>query len=309
MKILFAGTPEFAQKQLAALLTTTHEIVAVYTQPDKPAGRGQHLQISAVKALALEHKLPIEQPLSLKDPTALVTLTNYQPDVIIVAAYGLLLPEAVLQLPRYGCINVHASLLPRWRGASPIQQAILAGDAQTGITLMRMERGLDTGNCLATSACDITIDDTTSSLHDKLADLGAALLVEKLADIIAQPGVPQDANHVTYAPKISKSAAQINWQQNADTIERQIRAYIPWPIAYTQIDGQILRVLQARVVNTTSTAPAGTILEQTTQGILVNTASHALLITQAQLPGKKALPMSEILKGHAVLFAPTKILG
>ncbi len=309
MKILFAGTPEFAQKQLAALLTTTHEIVAVYTQPDKPAGRGQHLQISAVKALALEHKLPIEQPLSLKDPTALVTLTNYQPDVIIVAAYGLLLPQAVLQLPRYGCINVHASLLPRWRGASPIQQAILAGDAQTGITLMRMEIGLDTGNCLATSACHIMADDTTASLHDKLAELGAALLVEKLNDVISEPGTPQDINKVTYAPKISKSAAQIHWQQSAIAIERQIRAYTPWPIAYTQIDGQILRVLQANVVKTTSKAPAGTILEQTAHGILVNTASDALLITQAQLPGKKALPMSEILKGHAVLFTPTKTLG
>lgn len=309
MKILFAGTPEFAQKQLAALLTTTHEIVAVYTQPDKPAGRGQHLHISAVKELALAHNLPIEQPLSLKDPIAQATLTNYQPDVIVVAAYGLLLPEAVLQLPRYGCINVHASLLPRWRGASPIQQAILSGDAETGITLMRMEIGLDTGNCLTASALKIEADDTTATLHDKLADLGAALLVAKLSDIVAEPGTPQAADKVTYAPKISKSAAQINWQQSAAVIERQIRAYTPWPIAYTQIDGQVLRILQARVVEITNTAPAGTILEQTAQGILVNTANQALLITQAQLPGKKILPMSEILKGHAVLFTPTKMLG
>ncbi|HRE32067.1 MAG TPA: methionyl-tRNA formyltransferase [Candidatus Berkiella sp.] len=310
MKIIFAGTPEFAQIQLEALLTTEHEIVAVYTQPDKPAGRGQQLQMSPVKTLALSHQLPVEQPTSLKTPEALATLTNYQPDVMVVAAYGLLLPEAVLTLPRYGCINIHASLLPRWRGASPIQQAILAGDKETGITLMRMDKGLDTGNSLATGILPIANDDTSESLHDKLAILGAKMLFHTLEEIVDSPGEKQNEAQVTHAPKIAKAAALINWQQSAVEIERQVRAYFPWPVAYTLIEGQILRIFKAQVVknNATTSAP-GTIIEQTPQGIIVSTQEQALLITHAQLPGKKALPMSEILKGHATLFTVSKQMG
>lgn len=310
MKIIFAGTPEFAQIQLEALLTTGHEIVAVYTQPDKPAGRGQQLQMSPVKTLALTHQLPIEQPTSLKTPEALATLASYQPDVMVVAAYGLLLPEAVLALPRYGCINVHASLLPRWRGASPIQQAILAGDQETGITLMRMDKGLDTGNSLATGIIPVAPDDTGESLHDKLAILGAKMLFHTLEEVVDSPGEKQNEAQVTHAPKIAKSAALIDWQQSAQQIERQVRAYFPWPVAYTLIDGQLLRIFKAQVVtsNTNHFAP-GTIIEQTAQGIIVSTAEQALLITHAQLPGKKALPMSEILKGHAALFTLSKQMG
>jgi len=307
MKIIFAGTPVFAQTQLEALLSTNHEIVAVYTQPDKPAGRGQHLQMSPVKELALQHNIPIEQPSTLKTEEALARLSSYDADVMIVAAYGLLLPEAVLNQPRFGCINVHASLLPRWRGASPIQQAILAGDKETGITLMRMDKGLDTGNILATGIVEIQDTDTSETLHDKLAIQGAKMLFHVLEEIVEIPGEKQLDSDATHAPKIAKSAAVIDWQQPSEVIDRQIRAYIPWPIAQTIIDGQVLRVLSAKRVDLQ--APPGTIIKHTANGIMVGTGVGALEITQAQLPGKKALPMSEILKGHAHLFTPLKKLG
>jgi len=311
MKILFAGTPVFAQQQLAALLTTSHQIVAVYTQPDRPAGRGQHLHMSPVKELAQEQGLPVEQPLSLKTDEALATLARFQADVMIVAAYGLLLPEAVLKLPRFGCINVHASLLPRWRGASPIQQAILAGDKETGITLMRMDKGLDTGNMLATGRLDIQDTDTSETLHDKLAVLGAKMLFHTLEEIVESPGEKQPEDEVTYAPKITKASSLINWQQSAIEIDRQIRAYTPWPIAQTLIDGQVLRIQSVKLVNlfTPTANMPGTIIKQTANGIVVATGFGALEIIQAQLPGKKALPMSEIIKGHAALFTPLKKLG
>lgn len=309
MKIIFAGTPEFAKIQLEALLSLSHEVVAVYTQPDKPAGRGQHLQMSPVKTLALAQGLPVEQPTSLKTEEALATLAKYQPDVMIVAAYGLILPEAVLKLPRYGCINVHASLLPRWRGASPIQQAILAGDKETGVTLMRMDKGLDTGNILATGDIDILDTDTSETLHDKLAIQGGKMLFHILDEIVDLPGEQQPEDGVTYAPKISKNAGNIQWEQSAKVIDRQIRAYTPWPIAQTLIEGQVLRILDAKPLTHSHSETAGTILSQTAQGIEVATGEGTLLITRAQMSGKKALPMSEILKGHAALFSPSKKLG
>lgn len=307
MRIIFAGTPVFAQTQLEALLTTDHDIVAVYTQPDKPAGRGQHLHMSPVKELALKHNIPVEQPATLKTDEALAVLASYQADVMIVAAYGLLLPEAVLNQPRYGCINVHASLLPRWRGASPIQQAILAGDKETGVTLMRMDKGLDTGNMLAAGIIEIQDTDTSETLHDKLAIQGAKMLFHLLEEIVEIPGEKQSDTEATHAPKIAKSAALIDWQQSATDIDRQIRAYYPWPIAQTFIDGQVLRILEAKRVDLK--AAPGTIIQQTPDGIVVAAGVGALEITKAQLPGKKALPMSEILKGHASLFSPLKKLG
>lgn len=312
MKIIFAGTPEFAKIQLEALLETSHEIVAVYTQPDKPAGRGQHLQMSPVKELALLHQIPVEQPLSLKNEEAQKKIAAYQADVMIVAAYGLILPEAVLNLPRYGCINVHASLLPRWRGASPIQQAILSGDKETGITLMRMDKGLDTGNILATGRLEITEQETSQTLHDRLAVQGAKMLFHILEEIVEIPGEKQPDEGVTHAPKITKEASVIDWQQSAAQIDRQIRAYYPWPIAQTQIDGQVLRIHQATLVDTISkpeNLPAGSIINTTPVGVLVQTDNGILLITSAQLPGKKAMPMSEILKGHSALFTSAKKLG
>ncbi|MGE3319320.1 MAG: methionyl-tRNA formyltransferase [Candidatus Berkiella sp.] len=309
MKIIFAGTPEFAKIQLEALLETAHEVVAVYTQPDKPAGRGQHLHMSPVKELALQHQLPIEQPLSLKNEEAQKTLASYQADVMIVAAYGLILPEAVLNLPRYGCINVHASLLPRWRGASPIQQAILAGDKETGITLMRMDKGLDTGNILATGRLEIDAKETSQTLHDRLAIQGAKMLYHILEEIVELPGEKQPEIGVTYAPKITKEASLIDWRQSAQEIDRQIRAYNPWPVAQTVIDSQMIRIHEAIIVDGENTSSAGTIIRTTAQGITVQTGKDLLLITKAQLPGKKAMPISEILKGHATLFADGKKLG
>ncbi len=309
MKIIFAGTPEFAKVQLEALLSLSHDIVAVYTQPDKPAGRGQHLQMSPVKTLALEQGIPVEQPTSLKTEEALATLAKYQSDVMIVAAYGLILPEAVLNLPRYGCINVHASLLPRWRGASPIQQAILAGDKETGGTLMRMDIGLDTGNMLANGIIEIQDSDTCETLHDKLAVQGGKMLFHILDEIVDLPGEIQPEEGVTYAPKITKDAANIDWQQSAVEIHSKIRAYNPSPIAQTVIDGQILRIHEAVVFNNVNSFPVGTIIEPTGVGILVQTGNGLLAITKAQLPGKKAMHRSEILKGHAQLFSSSKKLG
>lgn len=304
MRIAFAGTPEFAKIQLEALLSTSHEIVVVYTQPDKPVGRGQLLQESPVKQCALARQVPVEQPVSLKTPEAINTLARYHLDLLIVAAYGMILPASILRLPRFGCVNVHASLLPRWRGASPIQQAILAGDRQTGITLMQMDEGLDTGAILVQAPCDISQSDTAATLHDKLAQLGAALLVKELDTLFSHPPVPQENALATHASKIHKQDGLIKWQQTATEIDRQIRAYHPWPMAYTHLQGHLIRIWQAKVTEYSTDKLPGTIIAHTPQGIVISTGQEgALLVTQAQLPGKKALAFSEILKGHADLFA------
>lgn len=303
MKIAFAGTPEFAQAQLQALLTTSHDIVVVYTQPDRPAGRGQHLQASPVKTLAFDHSLAIEQPITLKTREAQETMAKYQPDVLIVAAYGLILPEHILSLPKFGCINVHASILPRWRGASPIQQAILAGDAFTGITLMQMNRGLDTGDILAQKTCLISIGETAGSLHDKLSALGALFLLEQIDNIISHKGQPQEESAATHAPKITKEQARLDWHKPAILLEREIRAFNPWPIAYTTIQDQLLRIWQAQVVPLCVKANPGTIVEHTPQGIIVATADQGLLLLQGQFPGKKCLSFSDILHSRQALFA------
>lgn len=303
MRIIFAGTPDFAKAQLQALLETSHEIVAVYTQPDKPSGRGQHLSISPVKQLASAHGIAIEQPITLKSAEAESIFLNYAPDLMLVAAYGLILPRFFLEYPRYGCINVHASLLPRWRGASPIQQAILAGDHETGITLMKMDEGLDTGGILSQARCCILPTDTSESLHNKLAELGAHLLKTALDNVVGTLATPQDANQVTHAPKILKNQAICDWHLSAVEIERRIRAFQPWPIIYSTLDNQLVRLWEASVVSTTTSAVPGTILAQSEKGLLVATADQALLITQAQLPGKKVLPMGEILKSRYALFA------
>lgn len=303
MRIIFAGTPHFAAVQLQALLDLSHKIVAVYTQPDKPSGRGQHLTKSPVKQLAIVHEIPVEQPISLKSPEAESTFVDYAPDVMIVAAYGLILPRFFLEYPRYGCINVHASLLPRWRGASPIQQAILAGDNETGITLMKMDEGLDTGGILAQITCPLLGTETSQDLHDKLATLGAHTLKTMLDSIAGNLPTPQDPKQVTHAPKISKEQALCNWHLSAIEIERGIRAFQPWPIMHTILDNQLIRLWQAIVISVPSSKAPGTILEQSEKGLLIATGNQSLLITHAQLPGKKMLPMGEILKSRHSLFA------
>jgi len=308
VKIIFAGTPEFAVAPLKALLNSEHTIVTVYTQPDRPAGRGLKLTASPVKQLALAHAIPVCQPLSLRDPEAQQTLKNWQADVMIVAAYGLILPSAVLTIPPLGCINIHASLLPRWRGAAPIQRAILAGDQETGITIMQMDAGLDTGPMLYQVRCPIYASDTSQDLHDRLAQLGADALLTILKNLTAQPQI-QNNDQACYAPKIEKSEAEINWQQSASEIDRLIRAFNPWPIAYTFCNNQILRIWQAQVISENNNAVPGTIIRANKSGIDVATHTDILRLLKIQLPGGKPLAVNDILNAHTNLFSVGTKLG
>lgn len=292
LKIVFAGTPEFALPALDALLASRHRVVAVYTQPDRPAGRGRKLTPSPVKQRALEHGVPVFQPLSLKDAAVQGQLAGLTPDVMVVVAYGLLLPAPVLAIPRHGCINIHASLLPRWRGAAPIQRAILAGDAETGVTIMQMDAGLDTGPMLATVSCPIQADDTSQGLHDRLAKLGAGALLSTLEQLQTghlQPR-PQAEHGVTYARKIEKSEAPLDWSRPAALLARQVQAFNPWPVAQTQFEGRALRVWRAHAQQEAPNATPGTVIKADRGGIRVATGEGVLVLTEVQLPGKK--PMS-----------------
>ena len=285
---------------LEALVRSSHRVVAVYTQPDRPAGRGQQLAASAVKQCAVRHGLPIEQPATLRESAAVELLQRWAPDVMIVAAYGLLLPQSILQTPRLGCINIHASLLPRWRGAAPIQRAIAAGDTQTGVTIMQMEAGLDTGPMLLTRAVPIEARETAASLHDRLATLGAdALLValEEIAQGTAKPRT-QPADGVTYATKLRKEEAAIDWSQPAAQIDRQIRAFDPWPVAETRLYGQQLRIWQAMPVDTPASRAAGEVIATSAAGIDVSTGEGVLRLTRVQSAGRKAMSAAEFLKAH-----------
>ncbi|MBA2709041.1 MAG: methionyl-tRNA formyltransferase [Tatlockia sp.] len=295
MKIVFAGTPEFTLPCLNALVGSSHELLAVYTQPDRPAGRGQKLQFSAVKNWALARDLPIYQPLNFKSEEAIAELKALNPDILVVIAYGLILPDKVLSLPKLGCINVHASLLPRWRGASPIQQAILHGDNKTGITIMQMDTGMDTGDILAEVSCLINTEDTAASLHDRLSQLAAEPLLQTLNELVKGQSKPkkQDNSQVTYAPKIKKEDAAINWQKPAAEIDQQIRAFNPWPIAYTTINEELLRIHSAHVVNDSSNARAGTILSLDKNGLLAATGKEAIMIKKIQFPGGKAMLVAD----------------
>lgn len=302
-RIVFAGTPEFAAQHLAALLADERwEVVAVYTQPDRPAGRGKKLQASAVKQLAQAHQLPVEQPVSLKSAEAQQQLRNYAPDVMVVVAYGLLLPQAVLDIPAYGCVNVHGSLLPRWRGAAPIQRALWAGDDETGVAIMRMEAGLDTGPVLLEAKLPILPTDTSASLYEKLAELGPKALCEALAQLptLLDQAQPQDDSQATYAHKLSKEEAQLDWQLPAVQLERWVRAFNPWPICwFPAANGEIIKVWQAQVDNQQSTAPAGTVLHADKHGIVIQTGQGALRITQLQPAGKKPMSATDFLNGRS----------
>lgn len=318
MKLIFAGTPEFAAIALQALIDAGHEIVAVYTQPDRPAGRGQKLTPSAVKSLALQHSLPVHQPLSLKSSTdeglaAQQQLKDYAADVMVVAAYGLILPKAVLEIPRLGCLNIHASLLPRWRGAAPIQRALLAGDAETGITIMQMDVGLDTGDMLYKTSCPIEAVDTSSSLHDKLALQGGQAItavltsLDTLQDYQAQREV-QDGTQASYAQKLVKAEARINWQLPASEIDRQIRAYQPWPVSFCELAGQTLRVWSARPLaepdHPAVLEPmiAGSVIAVDKHGVQVLCGDHTVLqLTSLQWPGGKALNSVQMLQAQKII--------
>lgn len=304
LRIIFAGTPLFAEKNLASLYHSHHPIVAVYTQPDKPVGRGQKVTMSPVKTLALAHHTPVYQPRTLRDETALETFLNIKADVMVVAAYGLILPEAVLNHPRLGCINIHASLLPRWRGASPIQQAILAGDAETGITIMQMDKGLDTGDMLLKQSVPITPFDTAGTLHDKLASVGSALIVDALDKLEQGALVPlkQDNALATYAPKIEKEAAIIDWTLSANQLLRFVHAYNPWPVAWTFYQDSLIKIYEANVVESYEKEKPGTIVAKTKKSFWVSTGEGCLEITKIQFPGKKILPVADIFNAKPAWF-------
>lgn len=302
LKLIFAGTPEFAATHLAALIDSQHQIVAVYTQPDRPAGRGRKLTAGPVKQLALQHDLLIRQPVTLKDPSEQQRLAELNADLMVVVAYGLILPAAVLEIPHLGCINVHASLLPRWRGAAPIQRAILAGDTETGITIMQMDKGLDTGDMLLVEKTPINTDDTAQSLHDRLAEIGAKTLLNALKQLSENKLTPepQDDSQATYAEKINKQEAAIDWQQDAEQIHRQVGAFNPWPVAQSVIENKTLRIWSTNVVEGQSGAEPGSVIDESKSGIDVATGKGLLRILKLQLPGGKPLAVSEFLNAHSL---------
>lgn len=310
MRIIFAGTPEFAATCLQALLESPHEVCAVYTQPDRPAGRGRKLTASPVKALALEQGLAVRQPPTLRDPDAQRELAAWRADLMVVVAYGLILPQAVLDTPRLGCINVHASLLPRWRGAAPIQRAILAGDAESGVTIMQMEAGLDTGPMLLRVSCPIGAGDTAQTLHDRLAGLGARALVEALAGLEAGTlaAETQDEALASYAAKLEKSEAEIHWSRGAAELDRQVRAFNPWPVAFTRLGDQNLRIWEAEPHPGPSRAAPGTVVAANRDGIDVATGAGILRLKRLQLPGGRPLPARDFLNAQRG-FAPGLRLG
>ena len=296
-RLIFAGTPDFALPSLQALLAAEGVLVAVYTQPDRPAGRGRQPRPSPVKIQAQAASVPVCQPPSLRDPVAQAEMVALAPDLLVVAAYGLILPPAVLAIPRLGCVNVHASLLPRWRGAAPIQRALLAGDAETGICIMRMEAGLDTGPVYARATCPIPRGTTGGELHDQLAVLGAETLRATLPALLAAIAVPvpQDDARATYAPKLEKAEAVLDWTRPALELERQVLAFNPYPVAQTYLDGQTLRVWRARAEQESSAAPPGTVLREGPAGIVVATGVGVLCLTEVQLPGGRPLPVAAFL--------------
>ena len=311
LRIIFAGTPDFAARHLQALLTSDHQVVAVYTQPDRPAGRGQQLQPSAVKQLALEHGIAVYQPKSLKKAPAQAELAALHADLMVVVAYGLILPQTVLDTPRLGCINVHGSLLPRWRGAAPIQRAIWAGDDETGVTIMQMDAGLDTGPMLSTVSCTIDDTDTSAALYDKLAVLGPKALLAALRDLPAlqQQAKVQDDSQASYAEKLHKDEALLNFNKTAAALQREIRAFNPWPVSYITLAQGSVKVWQAQVENTATDQAAGTILTANKHGIRIACSEGVLSITQLQPPGKKAMSAADFLNGRADWLAPGSVIG
>ena len=302
LKLGFAGTPDFAVPALEKL-AEHHHIAAVFTQPDRPAGRGQSLHLSPVKRRALDLGLAVHQPPNFKAPETLSLLRDAHIDALVVVAYGLILPAAALNIPKWGCVNIHASLLPRWRGAAPIHRAILAGDLRTGITIMRMESGLDTGPMLASRDIKIERRETAKLLHDRLAALGAELIAESLPQLArgSLAAVAQPAEGVTYAAKIDKSEAPVDWRRSAEEIDRQVRAFNPWPIAETRLGGEQLRIWEAEPLESpalTQEAMPGSVLTATPEGIDVVCGSGVLRLLKLQLAGRKALPAAEFLRGQ-----------
>jgi methionyl-tRNA formyltransferase len=307
LRIIFAGTPEFAATHLLGILDAgEHQVIAVYSQPDRPAGRGKKLTPSPVKNLAQKHDIPVYQPQSLKNADAQAQLQSLNADLMVVVAYGLLLPKAVLEAPRLGCINVHASLLPRWRGAAPIQRAIEAGDRESGVIIMQMDEGLDTGDMLLEARCDISSIETGGSLHDKLANIGVPALNKALNLLSSGNAITkkQDDASSCYAPKISKVDAIIDWLKPADVIERQIRAFNPFPIAYASLAQQRIKIWQVEAEGAVNQQhKPGTIIRADKSAIVVSCGNGSLALKHIQLPGKKAMDVAAVLNSKASLFA------
>jgi methionyl-tRNA formyltransferase len=302
MKIIFAGTPEFSVPALQTLLDSRHTVAAVYSQPDRPSGRGRHTLECPVKRLAVQADIPVFQPANLKTTEAQSTLQALQPDLMVVIAYGLILPPGVLRTPRLGCVNIHASLLPRWRGAAPIQRAILAGDTETGVCLMQMEAGLDTGPLLACRHCEIGKNETGSQLHDRLAQLGARLLADNLdaLDSGALVPQPQDAAGASYARKLDKSEALIDWSGSATEIARKVRAFNAWPVAETRYRGRQLRIWEAQPLMVGEDARPGTVVAAGRDGIEVACGAGRLLVQKLQLPGARVLGAADFVNANSL---------
>lgn len=305
LRIIFAGTPDFAATHLQGILTAgDHQVVAVYSQPDRPAGRGKKLRPSPVKQLALDHQIPVYQPTNFKQAEDQQLLRDLNADLMVVVAYGLLLPKVILATPRLGCINVHASLLPRWRGAAPIQRAIEAGDAESGVIIMQMDEGLDTGDMLLTARCTLEADETGGSLHDKLATVGVPALnqaLQLLARGEAQATI-QDGQHTNYARKINKPELALDWRQSATVLERKIRAFNPFPICYANLNDQRIKIWQASIGE--QQGEAGTIISADKKSLVVACGEASLSLEVIQLPGGKALPISAVMASKAALFSP-----
>ncbi len=302
MRIIFAGTPDFSVSALQALIASPHEVVAVYTQPDRPLGRGRKLVHGPVKQVAVDHKIPVYQPLDFKATETVEELQQLQADLMVVVAYGLILPQAALDAPRLGGVNIHASLLPRWRGAAPIQRAIIAADQQTGISIMQMEAGLDTGPVWLRRDVDISANETGAHLHDRLAQLGADALMDALPLLGGDEHQPtaQADDGVTYAHKLSKSEAAIEWSEPAALIHRKVCAYNSWPVAYTQLGGKQLRVWESRLVDGESKAAPGRVVNSSPDGIDIATGEGLLRIIKLQLPGKRAMSAADFLNAHSL---------
>ncbi|MBB1427543.1 methionyl-tRNA formyltransferase [Shewanella sp. SG44-2] len=304
LKIIFAGTPDFAARHLQALIDSEHDVIATYTQPDRPAGRGKKLTASPVKALALEHAIPVFQPASLRNEEAQAELAALNADIMIVVAYGLILPKVVLDTPRLGCINVHGSILPRWRGAAPIQRALWAGDTETGVTIMQMDIGLDTGDMLLKTHLPIEATDTSASLYEKLAEQGPKALVQALIGLSdgSLKAQKQDETLANYAEKLSKEEARLDWNKSAKQLWQDIRAFNPWPVSYFEHQQSVIKVWQADYSAELCSQAPGTIIAATKQGIEIATADGKLMIKTMQLPNKKPLDVADILNARGDWF-------
>lgn len=311
LRIIFAGTAEISLPCLNALIDSPHKIIAAYTQPDRAAGRGRKIHFSAVKKWALEKNIPVYQPLNFKNDQAIEDFKNLAPDLLIVIAYGLILPSKILSIPKLGAINVHTSLLPKWRGAAPIQYAILHGDQETGVTIMQMDKGMDTGPIISQAKCGIAKDETAQSLHDKLSHLAPNILLKAVNDLVYQKTqkILQDNSKATYTKKINKADALINWNEDALQIERKIRAFTPWPVAYTHIANSTLRILKAQIAAPINKAPPGTIVKLDKEGMLVNTKTDAILIQEVQFPGAKAMSVLACLNNSRTPLKINSILN